>query len=115
MRSIASLAALLAFATFGSGPSLAASHREAPLMALDPAADITDVYAFVGYDAANLARGPADRRVTLIMNVIPARSRARAPTTTRSTTTSGTSSSSTTTATASGSTTSSTRCASRRR
>src|SRR5262249_59612458 len=49
----------------------AASHREAPLIALDPAADITDVYAFVGYDAANLARQPADRRVTLIMNVIP--------------------------------------------
>ena len=49
----------------------AASHREAPLIALDPAADITDVYAFVSYDAANLARQPADRRVTLIMNVIP--------------------------------------------
>ena len=40
-------------------------------MALDPAADITDVYAFVGYDAANLARPAADRKVTLIMNVIP--------------------------------------------
>ncbi len=49
----------------------AASHREAPLIALDPAADITDVYAFVSYDAANLARQPADRKVTLIMNVIP--------------------------------------------
>ena len=49
----------------------AASHREAPLMALDPAADITDVYAFVGYDAANLARPPGERRVTLILNVIP--------------------------------------------
>src|SRR5262245_66332641 len=43
----------------------AASHREAPLIALDPAADITDVYAFVSYDAANVARQPADRRVTL--------------------------------------------------
>ena len=31
----------------------AASHREAPLIALDPAADNTDVYAFVSYDAAN--------------------------------------------------------------
>src|SRR5215470_13210162 len=31
-----------------------ASHREAPLIALDPAADNTDVYAFVSYDAANL-------------------------------------------------------------
>src|SRR5215470_18944368 len=54
-----------------SGAAFGASHREAPLIALDPAADITDVYAFVSYDAANLARQPADRRVTLIMNVIP--------------------------------------------
>jgi hypothetical protein len=49
----------------------AASHREAPLIALDPSADNTDVYAFVSYDSANLARGPADRRVTFIMNVNP--------------------------------------------
>jgi hypothetical protein len=56
--------------TFGL-PANAASHREAPLMALDPAADITDVYAFVSYDTANIARAPAERRVTLIMNVIP--------------------------------------------
>src|SRR5947199_7969074 len=55
----------------GLGIGRAASHREAPLMALDPAADITDVYAFVSYDNANIARAPADRRVTLIMNVIP--------------------------------------------
>src|SRR5262245_2878544 len=53
------------------GPAHAASHREAPLTALDPAADITDVYAFVSYDTANIARTPADRRLTLIMNVIP--------------------------------------------
>src|SRR5262247_317471 len=53
------------------GSGQAASHREAPLMALDPAADITDVYAFVSYDSANLARPPADRKVTLVMNVIP--------------------------------------------
>jgi Domain of unknown function (DUF4331) len=49
----------------------AASHREAPLIALDPAADNTDVYAFVSYDAANLARAQDDRKVTFIMNVIP--------------------------------------------
>src|SRR5438445_676726 len=49
----------------------AASHREAPLMALDPAADLTDVYAFVSYDAANVGRSLGDRRVTLIMNVLP--------------------------------------------
>lgn len=51
--------------------ALAASHREAPLIALDPAADITDVYAFVSYDQANLNRAPEDRKVTFIMNVIP--------------------------------------------
>src|SRR5690349_5919855 len=49
----------------------AASHREAPLMTLDPAADITDVYAFVSYDGANVAAPLAQRKVTLIMNVIP--------------------------------------------
>ena len=48
-----------------------ASHREAPLIAMDPAADNTDVYAFVSYDAANLARAPNDRRVTFILNVNP--------------------------------------------
>ena len=52
-------------------PAEAASHREAPLIALDPAADNTDVYAFVSYDTANLSRGPDDRRVTFIMNVNP--------------------------------------------
>lgn len=54
-----------------AGAAGAASHREAPLIALDPAADITDFYAFVSYDAANLARPPAERKATLIMNVIP--------------------------------------------
>src|SRR5215470_5599645 len=49
----------------------AASHREAPLMTLDPAADITDVYAFVSYDQVNLDRAPQDRKVTFIMNVVP--------------------------------------------
>ena len=62
----------LALATLiPSTPSWAASHREAPLMALDPAADITDVYAFVSYDQANLNRAPQNRKVTFIMNVIP--------------------------------------------
>jgi Domain of unknown function (DUF4331) len=49
----------------------AASHREAPLMTLDPGADISDVYAFVSYDTANLARPAAERTATLIMNVVP--------------------------------------------
>jgi hypothetical protein len=43
----------------------AASHREAPLIANDPAADITDFYMFRSYED-----GMADR-VVFIMNVIP--------------------------------------------
>jgi uncharacterized protein DUF4331 len=63
---------LLAAITFATGvPAKAASHREAPLIALDPSADNTDVYAFVSYDVANLARSAADRHVTFIMNVNP--------------------------------------------
>jgi hypothetical protein len=57
----------------------AASHREAPLIALDPAADNTDVYTFVSYDPANLARPPADRRVTFILNVNPGQDPGDAP------------------------------------
>src|SRR5215813_7482703 len=56
---------------FAASLAWGASHREAPLLALDPAADITDVYAFVSYDRENLARPAADRKVTLVMNVIP--------------------------------------------
>jgi Domain of unknown function (DUF4331) len=70
MRKILVLAGLaVALAAPGTR---AASHREAPLMTFDPAADITDVYAFVSYDAENLARAPGDRKVTLVMNVNPA-------------------------------------------
>jgi hypothetical protein len=62
---------LAAFALTWFAAAEAASHREAPLISMDPAADNTDVYAFVSYDAANLARAPADRRVTFIENVNP--------------------------------------------
>jgi hypothetical protein len=41
----------------------AASHREAPLIALDPAADITDVYAFRSWEDPG--------KLVFIMNVIP--------------------------------------------
>ena len=68
LRAFAIAAALAACAL---APALAASHREAPLMTLDPAADISDFYAFVSYDAANLARAPEDRRVTFILNAVP--------------------------------------------
>ncbi|HEX4826113.1 MAG TPA: DUF4331 domain-containing protein [Candidatus Polarisedimenticolaceae bacterium] len=61
----------LGLALTASLAARAASHREAPLMTLDPAADITDFYAFVSYDDANLGRAPADRKVTFILNVIP--------------------------------------------
>src|SRR2546426_12765958 len=76
-RIIASLLALIALAW--GGTARAASHREAPLIAHDPAADNTDVYAFVSYDAANLARPPADRRVTFILNVNPGQDPGDAP------------------------------------
>ncbi len=66
IRCMAAVAVVLA-----ATPAGAASHRESPLMTLDPAADITDVYAFVSYDDANVARSLAERRVTLIMNVVP--------------------------------------------
>jgi hypothetical protein len=74
------IAPLVMAATFlALGSADAASHREAPLIAMDPAADNTDVYAFVSYDADNLARAPADRRVTFIMNVNPGQDPADAP------------------------------------
>lgn len=80
LRTMTSVAALCA-ALLGAAAtdSFAASHREAPLIAFDPAADITDVYAFVGYDENNLNRPVQDRRVTLIMNVIPGQDPADGP------------------------------------
>jgi len=38
---------------------------------LDPAADNTDVYFFVGYDETNLGRDAGEKRVVMIMNVNP--------------------------------------------
>jgi uncharacterized protein DUF4331 len=46
-------------------PSRAASHREAPLISLDPTADITDFFMFRSYET-----GKADK-VVMIMDVIP--------------------------------------------
>jgi hypothetical protein len=70
---------LASLTLFWGVPAKAASHREAPLIAMDPSADNTDVYAFVSYDAANLARAPADRRVTFIENVNPGQDPADGP------------------------------------
>lgn len=52
-------------------PAEAASHRSAPLVALDPSVNNTDVYAFVSYDSANLARVADQRKVTFISNYVP--------------------------------------------
>ncbi|PYO29108.1 MAG: DUF4331 domain-containing protein, partial [Candidatus Rokuibacteriota bacterium] len=79
LRSGPTLLLIAALTGAGLGTGRAASHREAPLMALDPAADLTDVYAFVSYDTANLGRLPSDRRVTFIMNVIPGQDPADEP------------------------------------
>jgi uncharacterized protein DUF4331 len=46
-------------------PAAAASHREAPLISLDPAADITDFFMFRSYEPGK------DDKVVLIMNVFP--------------------------------------------
>ena len=46
LRLLLALSLFVALTGTWLGSSRAASHREAPLMALDPAADITDVYAF---------------------------------------------------------------------
>ena len=75
-RGVAAGMVALALAT---QPAFAASHREAPLMTLDPGADISDVYAFTSYDAANLARPAAERKVTLVMNVVPSQEPSSGP------------------------------------
>jgi hypothetical protein len=66
---LALVAALTALLALRSAPAPeaanAASHREAPLISLDPTADITDFFFFRSYEAGN-----ADK-VDLIMNVIP--------------------------------------------
>jgi len=46
-------------------PSQAASHREAPLISMDPTADITDFFMFRSYEAGR------DDNIVLIMDVIP--------------------------------------------
>jgi Domain of unknown function (DUF4331) len=59
------VAAALAAGFLAAGPSTAtaSSHREAPLIADDPAADNTDLYAFVSPDAPDT--------VTIVANYIP--------------------------------------------
>src|SRR5262244_1337627 len=72
-RTLRILAALLSVLVgLTTTPSArAASHREAPLIALDPTADITDVYAFRSWEDPSKA--------VFIMNVIPAQVPASGP------------------------------------
>ena len=54
-------------------PLTASNHREAPITALDHKADITDLYAFMGYGASSAGK------VTLIMGVDPLLDTANGP------------------------------------
>jgi hypothetical protein len=47
----------------GAAPTIASSHREAPLISQDPVADATDLYAFVSPDDPST--------VTLVANYYP--------------------------------------------
>ncbi len=57
------ICAVLAALIVTPPPSFAASHREAPITALDTKADITDFFAFVSYDDPT--------KVTFLLNVDP--------------------------------------------
>ena len=64
-------AALAVAVALGPGDGEASSHREAPLIAEDPTADLTDVYAFRSPDKPST--------VTIMANVIPAEDPAAGP------------------------------------
>ena len=64
-------AAAVGAAILGPGNGVASSHREAPLIAEDPSADLTDLYAFRSPDKPNT--------VTILANVIPGEDPAAGP------------------------------------
>ncbi len=64
-------AAVVGAATLGPGSGTASSHREAPLIAEDPSADLTDLYAFRSPDKPDT--------VTVLANVIPGEDPAAGP------------------------------------
>src|SRR5512132_1961019 len=68
---VAMLVAVLMTLTTTAPIALAASHREAPLIALDPAADNTDTYMFRSWQDPS--------KVVFIMNVIPGQDPADGP------------------------------------
>ena len=61
----ASVAVLALLVGLAPAASSAASHREAPLISLDPTADITDFFMFRSYEPGQ------DDKIVLIMDVIP--------------------------------------------
>src|SRR5256712_9039643 len=50
-RPMRQLAAVILLATCVVAPAFASSHQDAPLVVLDPAANTTDVYAFVDQES----------------------------------------------------------------
>src|SRR6059036_3190108 len=62
---VVALAAALAIPPGAPQATDAASHREAPLISLDPTADITDFFMFRSYETGK------DNKIILIMDVIP--------------------------------------------
>ena len=64
-------AGVVGAAKLGPGNGVASSHREAPLIAEDPSADLTDVYAFRSPDKPGT--------VTILANVIPGEDPAAGP------------------------------------
>ena len=71
LAAVATTAALGAAVALGPGDGTASSHREAPLIADDPSADLTDVYAFRSRDKPST--------VTILANVIPGEDPAAGP------------------------------------
>ena len=73
------LLAICAVGDFLLGPRgmLASSHREAPITALDPGADITDLWAFRSYDSSGNDTNPPS--ITMIMAVNPFEEPANGP------------------------------------
>ena len=71
LAAVATSAALGAAIALGPGDGTASSHREAPLIADDPSADLTDVYAFRSPDRPST--------VTILANVIPGEDPAAGP------------------------------------
>ena len=71
LAAVAVTAALGAAVALGPADGTASSHREAPLIADDPSADLTDVYAFRSPDKPST--------VTILANVIPGEDPAAGP------------------------------------